>query len=345
MPVSARPRELATQSLPGAPSRLSGPAPAGTVCTTLASSSLRRNSTSSGVTAAHTDPFATVSALIQPCSVARAAIRLSSGSIFSTTPFSLLAAQMLPSAKVTSVAVTGSAKRRCTCPVAASTRTTSAPLATQTDPAPAAMPVGSEEPGAARVHRPAVGDPARAGVDPHQSGATLLGDEHGVACGRHSSGHERQLHRAHLPAPRHVDLGEPLRGPEQGPGGAAAEDEVARPLGQRHAAVHPAVARVEKRDARSAHGQPRHRRRWWWWRAAASASRHGHDHPCDHAEAGQDRDDGPDPPAPRQPLPRERPAGRVHHFRAGLEAVRRLLRGGHADHVVEPGRQLGPRSP
>ena len=82
-------------------------------------------------------------------------MRSATGSIFSTSPFWLLAAQRSPPPNCSSVAVSGSAKRCCTRPLRASMRTTSAPRASQTEPAPAAIPLGSDErtPRAGTVHR------------------------------------------------------------------------------------------------------------------------------------------------------------------------------------------------
>ena len=168
--VSARPREPATQSAPRRAARLSGPRRAGDVCPrTLASSTLRRKTTSSGYGRPDRPARRRVIAEIQPCSVARATIRFAAGSIFSTRPFSLLAAHRSPSAKWSSVAVTGSGKRCCTRPVRASTRTTSAPRASQTEPAPAAIPLGSDDAKPRVLDRPARGDLARCGADAHDA--------------------------------------------------------------------------------------------------------------------------------------------------------------------------------
>ena len=90
MRVSARPRESRPRRA-RAVEALAGRA-AGSVDSTLASSSLSRKTTSSGVPG----PPETASADIQPCRRTRGdPVRC--GSIFSTSPFSLLAAQSVPS--------------------------------------------------------------------------------------------------------------------------------------------------------------------------------------------------------------------------------------------------------
>ena len=116
--ASARSREPATKTAPGAAARLSAPAARRASGPPRSRRpTLRRNTTSSGTAVTQTDPPATVIAESQPCSVARATIRLTAGSIFSTRPFSLLAAQRSPPANWSSVAVSGSGKRCCTRPV------------------------------------------------------------------------------------------------------------------------------------------------------------------------------------------------------------------------------------
>ena len=233
MRVSVRLRDPAAQTAPGATATLEGPPPAGTVCSTLASSSLRRNATSSGVTVAHTEPPATARALIQPWSVTRAAMRSAAGSIFSTRPFWLLGAQSAPSANASSVAETGSGKRCCTRPLPASTRTTSGPLASQTDPAPTAIPVGSDtwRPCVCTCQLPEI---LRVrGVDPDQPRAALLGDEHRAAARGHPARREGQADAADLLATGHVNLREPLRSSQQRPRRAPVEGQVGWALGQR----------------------------------------------------------------------------------------------------------------
>ncbi len=58
-----------------------------------------------------------------------------------TRPFSALATHTAPSAKTTEVAASGVRMRFMTFPLAGSTRTVSGPRATQTEPAPYAIPV------------------------------------------------------------------------------------------------------------------------------------------------------------------------------------------------------------
>ena len=127
---------------PSAADRVDGPAPAGSVASTLPSSGLSRKTTSSGTIETQTESRSTARSVTVPWSGVTAVIRFATGSILTIRPFSALATQTLPSAKTTDVGASGVGKRRSTAPLRGSTRTVSDPRATQTDPAPNAMPVG-----------------------------------------------------------------------------------------------------------------------------------------------------------------------------------------------------------